>query len=482
MKSSWGKVRIGVVAALSAAAFAVISVATRTVSHAQLAASPWPMFHHDLRHTGLSGVNTSANPGTQKWKFATGAAVMSSPALGTDGTIYVGSFDDNVYALNPAGTLKWKFATGGAAWSSPAVGADGTIYIGSEDNNLYALNPNGTLKWKFASGNQVDSSPAVGTDGTIYFLTLSASTVYALNPNGTLRPRRASRHEEWFFQEDPGSGWWGLSSPAVGADGTIYVGSNDEYFYALNHNGTQKWVYVTSDSIAWSSPSVGADGTIYVGGYYDLCALNPNGTQKWASLPGLYVDSSPAVGADGTIYVGSDKLYAFNSDGTLKWKFAIGASPGASPGNLVESSPAVGADGTIYVGGGDNNLHALNPNGTLKWKFATGGPVESSPAVGADGTLYFGSDDNNVYAVGPPLPAPVNCKSLVLSIENMRHHGPPGPRFTAAQWAQIQNELQQCVAEHQLTQSQADGAMAGGNSYINNLPNSGPPLRGTPMQ
>jgi len=52
--------------------------------------------------------------------------------------------------------------------SSPAVGADDTIYVGSADNNLYAVKPDGTEKWKFLTGHRMFSSPAVGKDGTIY--------------------------------------------------------------------------------------------------------------------------------------------------------------------------------------------------------------------------------------------------------------------------------------------------------------------------
>ena len=46
------------------------------------------------------------------------------------------------------GTLKWSYSTGGLVQSSPAVGSDGTVYVGSFDNNLYAINPDGTLKWR----------------------------------------------------------------------------------------------------------------------------------------------------------------------------------------------------------------------------------------------------------------------------------------------------------------------------------------------
>ncbi|RKX51936.1 MAG: hypothetical protein DRP50_08090 [Thermotoga sp.] len=41
-----------------------------------------------------------SQPGTLKWKYKTGDEVFSSPAIGVDGTIYVGSFDDYLYAIN----------------------------------------------------------------------------------------------------------------------------------------------------------------------------------------------------------------------------------------------------------------------------------------------------------------------------------------------------------------------------------------------
>ena len=122
----------------------------------------------------------------EKWQFNTGGNVMSSPAVGTDGTVYVGSHSNKIFALNPADRLagkafptenEWEYETGRNVESSPAIGADGTVYVGSWDTFVYAFNPTerlagstfpSTNEWKFQTGAEVHSSPALGADGTIY--------------------------------------------------------------------------------------------------------------------------------------------------------------------------------------------------------------------------------------------------------------------------------------------------------------------------
>ena len=289
--------------------------------------------------TGLSTA-THGQDGTMKWSFLTGSWVESSPALGMDGTIYVGSDDGKLYAINPEGQLKWSFLVGAAVGSSPAIGQDGTLYVGSSNGNLYAISPEGHMNWSFTTGGIVESSPAIG------------------------------------------------------ADGTLYVGSDDFRFYAINPEGQLKWSFLTG-GVIWSSPAIGADGTLYVGSAdNNIYAINPEGQLKW-SFPttGGGVISSPAIGADGTLYVGSENgnLYAINPEGTLKWSFTTG--------DVVESSPAIGEDGTIYIGSDDHELYAINPDGTMKWSFPTGDWVGSSPAIGEDGTVYVGSEDGNLYAI-----------------------------------------------------------------------------------
>ena len=346
-----------------------------------VANSPWPMFRGNSQHTGLSQYDTSASNYVLKWKYNTGGYVESSPAIGSDGTVYVGSDDNKLYAINQDGSLKWSYTTGGEVSSSPAIGSDGTVYVGL-GYNLSAINPNGTLKWSYTTDGWVRSSPAIGSDGTIY-VGSDDNKLYAINQDGSLK---------WSYVTEGCV----RSSPTIESDGTLYVGSDDGKLYAINQDGSLKWTY-----IGWyvdSSPAIAPDGTLYVGSWVPtlgkLCAINPDGTLKWEYITGDRIYSSPSIGPDGTIYVGSwdNNLYALNSDGTLKWTYATDS--------WVDSSPAIGSDGTIYVGSGpyDHKLYAITADGTLKWSYSTDGGVYSSPAIGSDGALYVGSDDNKLYA------------------------------------------------------------------------------------
>jgi outer membrane protein assembly factor BamB len=322
--------------------------------------------------------------GNMYWEYLTGNGVFSSPAIGSDGTVYVGSNDDKVYALNGAtGAKKWEFLTGGWVHSSPAIGSDGTVYVGSWDNKVYALNgATGAKKWEFLTGGEVYSSPAIGSDGTVY---VGSKKVYALNG--------ATGAKKWEYLTGNGV----FSSPAIGSDGTVYVGSHDNKVYALNGaTGAKKWEFLTGGGVA-SSPAIGSDGTVYVGSYdKKVYALNgATGAKKWEFETGSGVNSSPAIGSDGTVYVGSfdKKVYALNgATGAKKWEFLTGEG--------VYSSPAIGSDGTVYVGSYDKKVYALNgATGAKKWEFLTGMVVFSSPAIGSDGTVYVGSGDKKVYAI-----------------------------------------------------------------------------------
>ena len=103
--------------------------------------------------------------------------VRSSPSISSDGTIYFGSFDQKVYALeSKSGVKKWEFQTDSFVSSSPAIGSDGTIYIGSEDANVYALDgKTGAKLWEFKTEDRANSSPAIGSNGTVYVGSMTRS-------------------------------------------------------------------------------------------------------------------------------------------------------------------------------------------------------------------------------------------------------------------------------------------------------------------
>ncbi len=129
---------------------------------ATFANADWMMFHADPSHSGLVTGNSTLSS-TPLWKYATDGVVESSAAV-VSGVLYVGSFDNNIYALNATnGNKLWNYTTGGAVFSSPAV-VNGVVYIGSFDNNIYALNAtNGNKLWNYTTGGNVESSPAVVT-------------------------------------------------------------------------------------------------------------------------------------------------------------------------------------------------------------------------------------------------------------------------------------------------------------------------------
>jgi|GEM_PF-2260460 len=393
MSRSTSLIAVGVILCLLLSSLAPLVLPGPT--RAQPADSPWPMFGQNPQRTGQSPYTGPEAPGL-KWSFATGGEVWSSPVVGADGTIYVGSNDHNLYAINPDGTQKWSFETGFLIQSAPAIGADGTIYVGSQD--FHAINPDGTQKWTFETAGNILSSPAVVADGTIY-VGSTRGRLYAINPDGT---------QKWSFYF-PGS-WIGdlymfpnIKSFAIGSDGIVYVHAPfpNHGFYAIDPDGNEKWR--VSIPFFVSTPAIGADGTVYVGSSGEegkLYAIDSDGTQEWSFTTGGPVTESPAIGPDGTIYVasGDGKLYAINPDGTQKWT-------SIPDSGLIGGAPTIGSDGTVYVSSyvppwpDDFRLAAINPDGTQKWSFTTGRPTHSSPAIGADGTIYVGSMDNSIYAI-----------------------------------------------------------------------------------
>jgi outer membrane protein assembly factor BamB/subtilisin family serine protease len=325
------------------------------------------------------------------WQGTTHDSVTCSPAIGPDGTIYVGSNDDTFYAFSPSGALKWS-RSGAAPFdtSSAAVGTDGTVYASCEDGNLYAYNgQNGNVVWAFAfpSGQIPGSSASLGSDGTLYVHGTDGTNgdLYAVSSSGT---------QKWAFSAAGQS----YAAPSLGSDGTIYLGTDEGHFYAVNPDGSQKWVFATpvaGESI-YTAAAIDAQGNLYFGTLAgNFYSLTPAGALRWSYAIGNNITSAPAI-ANGAVYFGGydGYLYSLTTSGSLKWRYFLGTQVRAS-------GPAVDADGVIYIGCYDHNLYAVSASGALVRTYAAADIMRSSPVL-AGQKLYFGSNDHKVYAFSLP--------------------------------------------------------------------------------
>jgi outer membrane protein assembly factor BamB len=331
--------------------------------------SPWAKFHGDAANTGYSP-NGVTSP---DWSATIGSPVLSSPAIGLDGTIYVGANNGYLYALKGTdGSVLWKYKTGGRIASSPVVTKNGVVFVGSADKSVYAINgTNGAKLWSYKTGGAVTSTPCIGADGSLYVGSYDGYLYALAQTSGT---------KLWSFQ----TGGPVVSSPNISSIGILYVGSNDNCLYAIDTlSRTKLWSYTTGGDVQ-SSPAL-ANGNVYFGSFDgNVYALSQTtGAKVWNFQTDWVVYSSPSVDSAGNVFVGSDdaSIYSLNgATGALNWSYLTN--------DCVGSTPAIDLSGNLYVGSDDGNLYCLNAaGGSLIQAAPQNGAVESSPAITAGAAI-----------------------------------------------------------------------------------------------
>ncbi len=295
------------------------------------------------------------------WAFKTEDEVRSTPLAFQD-TVYVGSYDHNLYALNAeTGEMRWKFPTEGGVVTQPTT--DGSyLFFGSEDHRVYALNlRTGSEVWTCLTRRPVRCSPRL-------------------------------------------------------AEGHVFIGSDDGHLYAINQvTGHVAWRFEASSAIR-SQPFI-AEGRVYFGSEEgDFYCLDFQGKMMWRFRAKRAVTSAPTV-ANGVVYFGSldGTLYALDAEGGwVLWRFRMGR------GTI---SPPLYHEGKIFIGSADGHLYCVDvqrgrevwrfrtehqvsghlycleaDTGRLVWKFAADGPITGSPVISSD-KVFFGSHDHFVYAI-----------------------------------------------------------------------------------
>jgi eukaryotic-like serine/threonine-protein kinase len=333
----------------------------------------YSVFHADARHSGNYPSKEYKTIGDVKWKFKTGGKIFSSPAV-VNHIAFIGSEDNNLYAVDiKSGKQKWKFKTGAAVNSSAAV-YNNLVYFGSFDGYYYAVDIiSGKQKWKFKTGGEK------WMGGKAYW---------------GMKPPDMFMDDLWDFF---------LSSPVVGKIGgnsIVYFGSSDGNVYALEaKEGELKWKFKSNGSIH-TSPAL-YNNTIYIGNwsgwFYAIDAQT--GNEKWKFKTGEQqamtgIQASATV-ANGSVYFGARDahMYALNAaSGTLLWKYD-------AENSWILSTAAI-KDNVLYAGTSDTYLLvALDAKtGKEKFRFKTNGYVYCSPAI-AGSTAYFGDFTGKLFAL-----------------------------------------------------------------------------------
>jgi outer membrane protein assembly factor BamB len=382
-------------------------------------ATSWPMFMHDLQHSGTAD-KIPVTSHDLLWKFVVDRgdimnAVDSSPAV-VNGILYEGSQNGYLYALDAyTGTCFWRFNTGCSNLPSPVV-VDAVVYIATM-NGVYAVNAyTGEQIWKTTEGRDFFVSTPAVSDGMLYVGSMIGHSIYAF--------RTSDGQLVWQYS----TGDYVNSSPAIYGN-AVYVGGNDGYLYALDSaTGGLRWKFNGGGANPYDSVSspVVYDGVVYTSCYDgNVYALDAeSGSVIWnhttTKLESTY--ASPSF-SNGIVYLSAGSgVYALNAaNGAELWHFTTGDQ------YPIQASPAV-AGGVVYVGGNNGNLYALNTlSGSELWHYNTGSPIVSTVAID-HGVLYLGLRAGAIIALGTP--------DFIAPQPTPTPTPPPSPSQPIADWNQ----------------------------------------------
>lgn len=312
-----------------------------------------------------------AFPATGEWVYPADKDTKLGPAyaapLYADGKVYVGIYSykqphtGKVFALEAStGKELWQFPQDNSGVGN-IVGdlalANGTLYVGTADESVYAIRAdNGQMKWRFKAGNKVWAGVAFDQKGTVYAASLDHS-IYAL--------AEADGAKKWSFTTD-GS----IASAPLYADGTVYFGAGDDKLYALNSDtGAKRWEFGTGGWV-WGSPFL-SQGTIYIGTLNnEVYAIDAStGRPQWgqpfrAAGP---ISATLSTASNMLIVPAQDgKVYGLDlATGIQRWAYS------SDPVGPIYAAPAIQGT-TLYVAPFNQRLIALDStNGTPKWVYRT---------------------------------------------------------------------------------------------------------------
>jgi outer membrane protein assembly factor BamB len=373
-------------------------VKARTVPLPSIGGVPqWGSAVHDSRRSGTT-MAIGPKTGKIRWTRKLEGVVTPGPVVGADGTIYAASNGGKLHALDPkTGNDLWVFDGGGGYGndlsSSATILQSGTIVWPGPGGRLFLIGADGSKLAAYElSGFAL--SPAVDEAKALLYVQDMSAKLWAFNiVNDRLAPR-------WSLDLGGSS----YSSVALAPDGTLRTGAGADAI-AVRDNGASGevvWRYKTSDIIE-VSPAVGADGTMVIGSNDGFeYAINADGTLRWKFANNAQTYGSPAVTPNGHAVFGdhTGRLHVLDlatgnviatAEGELK------QGPSRSAG--IWTSPVIDGAGNLYFGTRLGHIYGFTATGQRLWDIDTDDTVDSYPALTADGMLVIGSSNGLLYAI-----------------------------------------------------------------------------------
>ena len=352
-----------------------------SIGQSQASSDEWFSFRGNPQLTGVATGKLPADP-ELLWIFETEDGIESTAALAA-GTVYVGTLDGYLYAINlENGELKWRYQTSGEIKSSPTVRSN-VVYFGDGMGVFHAVDAQtGESKWTFETEAEIISSANVAQDRLLFGS--YDQFLYCLSvEDGSL---------VWKFETEG----YVHGTPAIVNDAVVISGC-DGYLRIINiADGVEQQKIALGDYVA-ASPAI-LNNRAYAGtfGNQVLCAGLESSEILWGyEHPERHFPfyASAAVTADIVVIGGRDKMvHALNSQtGQPLWTYLAKSR--------VDSSPVI-VDERIFFGTIGGELVALNLNsGEKVWEFVIGAAIIASPSV-VDGKLVIGADDGRIYCFG----------------------------------------------------------------------------------
>jgi len=191
---------------------------------------------------GINGQVRSFNiKGRQFWSFFASANVDAAVLIDTSTNLfYIADASGHVFAgdvTNGHVVTGFSFAATSGITASPALGRDTapvpTLYVADLGGTVYALDrDSGEVRWTFQADGPITSSPAVATGGADDVIVFAADILGTADPTGgpvavgglvyaVLDDGGSQPTLLWTFDAEHAIG---ASSPAIAADGTVYIG------------------------------------------------------------------------------------------------------------------------------------------------------------------------------------------------------------------------------------------------------------------